>query len=341
MELTGRKQKILAAIVEQYIKTGEPVGSKMLQQSLDLALSSATIRNEMSELVAMGYLEQPHTSAGRVPSNQGYRYYVDHLMRRQDVDENFRKLLEVGIADGADDPEQLLESAVGVLAELTQCAAVSTTPLGENATVRRIELVPMSQRMAMLLLLTSTGVLKSRMCRLDAPLTSVRMEVFYNTVEASLLGKNIADINTAMLQGITASLGEHALSLLPIMGVIAELAQSASQNQLKVEGHSNLLARKEYAGNINELMDFLQRGGPLKRLIQLNKADLDVRIGTENEYHQLETSSLILAKYSIDGDEVGTIGLIGPTRINYAQLIPSVQYLTQFVSDLMTQALEE
>lgn len=341
MELSERKQKILAAIVELYIKTGEPVGSKGLLKELDMNISSATVRNEMSDLVTQGYLEQPHTSAGRIPSNQGYRYYVDHLMRRQDVDEKLQRLIHAGIAQGADDPAILLENAVAVLAELTHCAAVSTTPIGEKATVRRIELVPVGRHVVMLVLLTSTGVLKSRMCRLGVTIDSGLLETFYNVANTAFVGCAVSDIDPVMLQSLAASLGENSLTMMPVLAAVSDLAASAVRAQVMLEGQSNLLGHKEYADNAYELMEFLNKGEPLNRIISRSKNGLEVHIGKENQYVQLENSSLILAKYFIHGDQAGAIGVIGPTRIDYAKLIPSVQYLTQLVSDLMSQALED
>ena len=341
VELSERKQAILAAIVELYIKTGEPVGSKGLLAHMGMSISSATVRNEMSDLVVQGFLEQPHTSAGRIPSAKGYRYYVDKLMRPQEVDESFRKLIEVGIAHGADDPARLLENAVAVLAELSHCAAVSTTPAGEKATIRRIELVPVGQKTLMLVLLTSNGVLKSRMCRLDCELTPSLLETFYNMAACTLVGYPIAEINAVMLQGLAASLGANALSMLPLLGVVSDLAQRAAQSQVMLEGQSNLLGHKEFDSSVYQLMEFLNKGEPLGQIINLSKGALDVRIGAENGYQQLEKSSLIFARYFIHGEQAGTIGLIGPTRIDYAKLIPGVQYLTKLVSEFMTQALED
>ena len=170
MELSDRKQKILASIVEQYIRSGEPIGSKTLMELLPMKVSSATIRNEMAELASMGLLEQPHTSAGRIPSHAGYRYYIDHLMHARELDDSDRQKIEAAFGTGLD-PEQLLSRAGEVLSELTKCAAVSTTPAGESTRIRRIEMVPVGSRTAMLVLLTSTGILKSRICRSDFPIT--------------------------------------------------------------------------------------------------------------------------------------------------------------------------
>ena len=146
MELSQRKEKILAAVVEHYIKTGEPVGSKLLQKDPEISVSSATIRNEMAELSNMGLLEQPHTSAGRIPTDEGYRYYVDHLMGVRQLDDAVKRRIEAGISIRNASPENILKRANDFLADMTNCAAISTAPSGENVTIKRVEFVPVGMR---------------------------------------------------------------------------------------------------------------------------------------------------------------------------------------------------
>ena len=340
MELSERKQKILAAIVEQYIRTGEPIGSKSLMEILPMKVSSATIRNEMAELAAMGLLEQPHTSAGRIPSHAGYRYYIDHLMHARELDDDSRRKIESAIGKGSD-PEHLLSRAGEVLADLTNCAAVSTTPAGESTRIRRIEMVPVGSRTAMLVLLTSTGILKSRICRTDMPITVPILERFYNVTSTQLVGKALADVHTTAMQTLAASLGADAFSMLPFLAGIAELARDAAQTDIRLDGQSNLLGYRELEENAYELMEFLRNGEPLSALISSSRDDVQVLIGKENKFRQLSNSSVILARYEVGGEESGTLGVIGPTRLDYAKLIPSVRYLTDLVGRLLTRSIDD
>lgn len=341
MELSERKQKILAAIVEQYIETGEPVGSIGLAEKLGLAVSSATIRNEMAELAAMGLIDQPHTSAGRVPSHLGYRYYVDNLMSRHELDAPQRRKIEADISTGEGDPEKLLERAGEVLAQLTNCAAVSSMPRGESVSIKRIEIVPISTRTAMVVLLTSAGVIRSRVCRLNMELTASMIEVFYNISAAKLLGRPIREVNSVMLQTLAASPGVEGFAMLPLLATVSDLCRDAEDTDVMLEGESNFLNHRELEGSALELMDFLNKSEPLNSLIGLSKNEWDVIIGKEAQCRQLENSSIILARYSVGLKEGGVIGLIGPTRIDYSRLIPSVRYLTEIVGSLLTQALED
>lgn len=345
MELSERKQKILGAIVEQYIKTGEPVGSKALLSALDMSVSSATVRNEMAELSAMGYLEQPHTSAGRIPTNEGYRYYVDHLMVNRQIDEPLRRRIEAGVHMAVTDPEKLLQRAGEVLADLTDCAAVSTTPSGEGAFIKRVEIVPVGTRTAMIVLLTSTGVLKSKVCRSDSDLNASVLESFYNIMKTSFIGTKLEDVDTAMMQKLAASFGADVFTLLPLVTAVSDLAQESIHTDIVLGGQSNLLHYSNYYGNTAyELLEFLRRGEPISKLLSSaanGEKDVDVKIGSENPYKQLTKSSVIVSNYNIDGNRRGSIGIIGPTRIDYEKLIPSVKYLTNLVGKLLTQTFKD
>ncbi len=340
-ELSERKKQILAAIVEQYIKTGEPVGSKGLLSATGMSVSSATVRNEMSELSAMGYLEQPHTSAGRVPSQLGYRYYVDNLMKSREVDEINKRLIEAGISSAIGDPEKLIMKAGQVLADLTKCVCVSKTPGGEDMVIRRIELVPVGAHTAMLVLLTSNGILKSRLCRLDTALNAALIERFYNIVQSSIIGRPASDISVASMQTVAASADCDMFAMLPLMAAVCELARSTADSKVILDGSTNLFGYKDYSGEASRLLEFLSRKEPISAVMSDLRAPVDVKIGKENIFHQLENSSVIVAKYSVGGSDSGTIGIIGPTRMDYESIIPSVKYLTNLVGTLITQALEE
>lgn len=340
-ELSSRKKMILAAVVDQYIKTGEPVGSKELLALTGMSVSSATVRNEMSELAAMGYLEQPHTSAGRVPSQKGYRYYVDHLMKPREIDELNRRMIEAGISSAVGDPERLIVRAGEVLADLTKCACVSTAPGGDAMIIRKIELVPVGMHSAMLVLLTSNGILKSRLCRLDCELTAKICEEFYNIVQSCIIGKPATEISVADMQTAAASIDGDVFAMLPLMAAVCELARSTANSKIMLGGSSNLFSHKEYGSGALELLDFLNKKEPITAVINETKDPLNVKIGKENLYKQLENSSVIIAKYSVGGDNSGTIGLIGPTRMDYENIIPRIRFLTDLVGSLITQAIEE
>lgn len=345
MELSERKKKLLAAIVERYIATGEPVGSKSLVESLSMSVSSATVRNEMAELSNMGLLEQPHTSAGRIPSSLGYRYYVDHLMGQYELSPNEKRLIEAKLAPASGDVQKVLESAGNILSEITRCAAVSTTPADEAAVVRRVELVPIGTRTAMIVMLTSSGILKSRVCKTFGEITVDMAESFYNIVNANFIGKPAAAMHIAKIQTLAVSLGEKSLDMTPLLVALADVAAMTERTELLLEGQSNLLGYKEYAENAYELIEFLRHGEMLGQIFSgytnSGKSAPQVLIGQENRFRELQNSSMVFDNYEIAGHESGTLGLIGPTRMDYARLIPSLRYLTEIVGKMLSDTVEE
>lgn len=340
LDLNERRQKILAFIIDRYILTGEPVGSKAISEEIDMSISSATIRNEMSELVDLGYLEQPHTSSGRIPSQKGYRYYVDNLIGRYELASEERYRIENLLEKASGEPESVLERASGLLAELTGCAAVSTTPLDEFSVIQKVELVPIGLRTAMIVLVTSSGLLKSRVCRFDSEITIEIVELFYNIAQAHFIKNKTAEINTVIIQTIAASLGDKAFVMIPLLTALYDLSHSAAQSELLLEGEANLLNNRDLEASACKLLEFLQRGEPLNQLLTSNRDALSILIGRENTYKEMENSSMILSRYSIGGQDVGSLGIIGPTRIDYARLIPSIKYLSDLVSRFLSDALE-
>lgn len=342
MELGKRKEMILAAIVEQYIKTGEPVGSKFLMTALPISVSSATIRNEMSELAELGYLDQPHTSAGRIPSEKGYRYYIDRLMNRSELTDAERDSVRSALEQCAGNPEALLNKAGELLADLTGCTAIATTPTDEGATVKRVEIVPVGTRIAMIVLMTSSGILKNGVCRTEVPLTVDMIENFHAIVDSTFLGRPVTDIGTVMIQTLVASLGANALAMSPLFVALADIAAQAVKAQIYLEGAQNLLHHREFSDNMFDMMEFLNEDDKLGRAVAAGKADpLSVRIGSENLFRQMENTSMIVGRYQIHGHNGGALGIIGPTRLDYAKLIPRIEYLTEVVSKLLTDTFEE
>lgn len=339
-----RRQKILAAIVEQYIETGEPVGSKTLLSKLDVSVSSATIRNDMAALTKLGYIYQPHTSAGRIPTQNGYRYYVDNLMKEAELGDIDRRKIEAGVDSRSGDPDALLEKAGEALVSFTNFAAISTTPSNENATIRNIEMVQISPRMAMVVLLTSTGLLKSKAFRSDVEITQDVKDTFHTIVEQHFRGRPLVDIGTVMIQTLVASLGAKALAMSNPLATIADLVEEASQSSVRLDGQSNLLDYKDFGDNPSELLNFLHHGEPLNRLVEASEnsdTDIEVRIGSENRFKELANSTTIISKYKIGDGATGAIGIIGPTRMNYSKIIPGLKYLSDIVSQVLSEVYEE
>ena len=339
--LSARKMRILKAIVDAHINHGEPVGSKFLSQEVGITCSPATIRNEMAELEALGYLEQPHTSAGRVPSQLGYRYYVDNLMTAYELGIEEQERIKIWLQSFSGEPDKLLEKAGSILAELTDCVAVSSSPADADAKIKRIELVPLSSHTAMIVLLATSGILKSSVVRSDAQINVDIAEVFYNICQNYFIGKSVSDVNVMFIQTLVASLGDRVFIMSPFLCAIADLCEAVKTTELHLKGQSNILNHEEFSEDAFRLMDFLHRGTPLENMLGSHKKQLNVAIGTENLYRELRNSSTIFSKYSVGEKDSGSIGIIGPTRLDYARLIPSIKYLASVIGNLLSETLDE
>ncbi len=340
-DITKRKQEILATIIERYIATGEPVGSKAICADMNNAVSSATIRNDMADLVELGLLEQPHTSAGRIPSQAGYRYYVDNLMTTYEIGIDEQERIKIWLQSFSGEPDKLLEKAGSILAELTNCVAVSSSPSDSEAFIKRIELVPLSEHTAMIVLLATSGILRSSVVRSDSAINVDIAEVFYNICQTYFNGRNVSDISLSFIQTLVASLGDKVFVMSPFLCAISDLCEAVKTTEIHLQSPNNILNHTELSEDAFRLMDFLHRSTPLENMLSSQKKTLNVVIGSENSYRELRNSTTIFSKYSVGDRESGSIGIIGPTRLDYARLIPSIKYLAGIIGTMLTETLDE
>lgn len=341
MELSARQQKILCAVVESYIATGEPIGSKSLLQQTGLNVSSATIRNELADLVSSGYLLQPHTSAGRVPTHKGYRYYVDHLADSQPLSVRVKAHIENAISSGADAPEKILLNTAKVLSELSGMAAVTTTPSGCDARVHKIRFVITGRHTAMVVLITSNGMVKSRLFRCDFVLTPELISMFDKALNACFVGLPLREITQAFLQTTAASFGELSLFMPDVLIAILDSAKQAMQTTVSICGSTNLLFLDSYdlmcARNV---LKFMSDSDSLSELLNDNVKGTRVYLGKESGYYELNDSCVITTRYEIGSQAAGAVALIGPVRADYKKLIAQLEYASMCASKLIGELLE-
>lgn len=341
MELTRRQEKILASAIELYIAAGEPVGSKSLCETLDFNVSSATVRNEMSDLSAMGLLEQPHTSAGRVPSQKGYRVYIDTLMTRRPITGEEKRYLDSLILPDSYDPEKLLDGVARLLASMTRYAAVSTTPSSESGFIRAVQLVQTSRRTAMIILMTSAGTMKSRVFRCDFDLTPEILRVFFRLLNEKLAGTPVASVTPAYMQTLAASLGDMAMMMSSALMAVADAAQESMRADVCLNGEVNLLFYPEFGQReLRRIIDFLSSPADLTRLLARLNSGLQVFIGSETRRPELQDSSVVVSRYSVGGRDAGAIAIIGPTRMDYSRIITNMEYLSDSVGRMLTELMD-
>lgn len=334
MIVDDRKLKILAAVVDEYIRTGEPVGSKAISKLEHINVSAATIRNDMAALEQMGYLEQPHTSAGRVPTFMGYRLYIDELMTLPELpDEEKHRLDEM--LGGEDTPEELLiQNAAAALTELTQCAAVVTNSVPRFSVISKVEVIPTGKRLYVILLITSNGSIKNKACRLEFDLNHEQLEFFTHYIEENLNGVSVDELSEEMFDKMVAAVSAYMISLSPLVKGISELSEEMRQQELTVTGSEKLLSCEDL--DKMEVIKFIEHKDELSGFLEDAFSGIQVKFGSENGSFAIGNSSLIVSKYRKGGKEAGSLGVIGPMRVDYKKIIPYVEYLTQKISYLMS-----
>ena len=344
MDLSQRKEQILSAVAEFYISVGEPVGSRYLAGALPFSVSPATIRNEMAELSAMGYLEQPHTSAGRVPSDLGMRYYAERLIKPvpPTQSEIFRLLSGVDHTQG--DPRSILGDAAELISELTGLPAVFTTPFAPEAEIRGVQVVPAGAHAAMVLLTTSAGVLGSRIAHLPDGADYGTLELFYNAAAANFIGVRCADVDRAMLQTVALNLGERALSVAPMLTSLFDAVADSTEPGAVCRGARRLLQTplRPDAGAIIELT------ADRKRLLRVlgggeaagRRDGMLLSIGRENAESCLRRASVVALPYKA-GNAGGLLGVLGPTRMDYAHVTELLRYAAGVTGGMIAEATAE
>jgi len=326
MTPSQRKQRILAAVVELYNATGEPVGSKRLMEVLPDSISSATIRNEMAQLAELGYLEQPHTSAGRIPSPMGYRYYIDHLLPLRELPEGERERLEAELRHRAREPERLLENAGRLLAELTACTALCVPAAGAEVRVKRIEIAPLGRYMAMLALLTSGGAVKSKVIRAQSELTPEALECFVRLAKETLVGAPLDFFNQAGLQSLAVRAGSQFLAIAPLLAGVAELAEELRCAEMLV-GQPVFGHPPQWEQGAETLLRHLRSQAP---------QSLSVLLGAEVA-QGLRNVTLVVSPYAIGQSHGGLLGILGPLRMDYASAIPGLRFIAAILGKMLSQ----
>lgn len=337
--ISERRHAILGLIIEHYLRTGEPIGSKTLCQLLPYSVSSATIRNEMAYLSQLGFLEQRHTSAGRVPTKASYRYYVDSLMKENPVsDYEAQKISEI-LSVNSGDPERLLSDASRLLAEYTHCASFCCMLEDENDCIQGVDLIPAGNSKAMLVMLTMGSKIKSSLINLPCALDDSFRYTFYNVVNSYFIGTPLCEVNLALIQSSISVAKERIFDLLPVLGSLCALCAEASQSKLTLEGETNLLSHTELGSGVYRLLSFLAEKKQLKALIKEFDASSPKRalfIGDENPIYEMKNTATVVSKFTYGNNQHAAIGIVGSLRIDYADIIPRVKYIMDTADKLLS-----
>lgn len=342
MTIAPRKQKILAAVIENYIACGEPIGSKSLTNVEELNVSSATIRNELADLTEKGFLIQPHTSAGRIPTEDGYRYYVDNILEAKEPDDRVKRYIEGRLQSFCDAPENILRNAGKLLSELVGTAAVATTPPGEDARVHRIKFVQTGRYTSMLVLVTSSGMVKSRLFRCDFDITPEMLNVFDRSLNEALAGRPLSSVNRPFAQTFAASFGELGLLMPDMLTAVMDACEEASGINIYTSGTTRLLYQNGLdLVSARDILEFLGDNSECENLFRNVPDGTNIYIGRENPSPLLKHSALISAKYNIENQPAGTLVLIGSLRTDYKKAVSILEYTVKIVSELISELVRK
>lgn len=332
MELDERKKKILQAVIRNYLETGEPVGSRTISKYTDLNLSSATIRNEMSDLEEMGYILQPHTSAGRIPSDQGYRFYVDTMLEEKE-----REVEELkGILVEKDEKmDTLLKRVAKVLAANTNYAAMITSPQYHRNKLKFIQLSRVDVHQVLAVIVVEGNVIKNSILRVDEVLTDetlLKLNILLNT---HLNGLSIDEINLAMIAALKQQAGIHSDIVSDVIDAVAEAIKSDEDLKIYTSGTNNILKYPELTDNrerASELINVFEEENALTELVTETLADenntgIQVYIGNETPVQSMKDCSVVTATYELGEGMRGTIGIIGPKRMDYDKVVGTLKTL--------------
>lgn len=336
MPLDDRKKKILYAVITDYIMTAEPIGSRTIAKKYNIGLSSATIRNEMADLEEMGYLEQPHTSAGRIPSDKGYRFYVDSILRNyinNDPPISYNTREEI-IAEF----DEIVKKYARILANITHHTTVAKMPKLNPDRIRKIQLIPVASNKMIFLVVTDTGIVKNYLLNLCQNVDRTIFEFLNNLLNDKIAGKSEKDIFEFLQKDLRQMLGEVAFIADELINTILLSLKQLQETDIYADGTFHILDFPEYKdlGKAKNFFNLLDNKSLLNEVLEPEVDFIDVRIGSENKFEEMKDLSVIKTTYKINGRVVGTIGIIGPTRMDYRRLINEINMMTKELSNLLS-----
>jgi heat-inducible transcriptional repressor len=332
-----RRFEVLRAIVADYVATQEPVGSKAIVDRHHLGVSSATVRNDMAALEEEGYITQPHTSAGRIPTNKGYRLFVDKLSQVKPLSQAERRAIH-NFLDGAVDLDDVLRRSVRLLAQLTRQVAVVQYPTLTRSTVRHLEVLSLTPARLMLVLITDTGRVDQRMVDLGDVLGEEDVARLRSMLNAALVGRRLADASVAVSDLPPKAPGELRDAVTRVSTVLLETLVEHPEERMLLGGTANLTRNvADFPGSLREVLEALEEQVVVLKLLAAARdaSTITVRIGEENEAEQMRSTSVVSIGYGMSGNVLGGMGVVGPTRMDYPGNIAAVRAVARYLGDIL------
>ena len=341
MQLSERKKKIIKAVIEEYIATAEPVGSKSIAQHAGLGLSSATIRNEMAELEALGYLEQPHTSAGRIPSAKGYRIYVNELMRRQNLSVSEAEEINRSLRKKMRRLDKAISDAGKLTAKLTHYPAYVLSAAPSQVTIHRFDLISVDANTFIIVLLLSTNAVKNKLVRLPIQVPAQALVKLATVFNASFTNLTEEQITPQLIASTERATGDTVGLVAVISGYALQVLSETKSSEAYVSGASHLLQQPEFhdVDKAQRLLTYLSDSDGLAKLPSPDTdGSIKITIGPENLAEELKDSSVVVAKYDAGDNMQGLIGVVGPTRMDYSKVSARLAYIANGLSKMFSDS---
>lgn len=336
--LNERKKKILQIIIEDYISSAEPVGSRTIARKYDLGLSPATIRNEMSDLELLGYLEQPHTSAGRIPSAQAYRFYVDALIEPGTLTDNDMALIDGWYNERRRNIDDIFQSTAKILSRMTQNVSMVFTNQQTIANFCYLKFLPLDSQHAILCIVADDGSIDTNVVDIPLGMSSEEMDYLAGKMSKLLEDRNLSDISVEILQNVHTDVVEDKLIFSSLLQAVRKMTGRRQEQKVFLGGTKQLLNQPEFRDveRVRNLLGILEEEKVLKDLLQGGEdSGLKVTIGSENKFTGIQDCSMVQATYRLNGQIVGTMAVLGPTRMEYGKVISVMDYLHKYLKTIL------
>ena len=336
--LNERKKKILQIIIEDYISSAEPVGSRTIARKYDLGLSPATIRNEMSDLELLGYLEQPHTSAGRIPSAQAYRFYVDALIEPGTLTDNDMALIDGWYNERRRNIDDIFQSTAKILSRMTQNVSMVLTNQQTIANFCYLKFLPLDSQHAILCIVADDGSIDTNVVDIPLGMSSEEMDYLAGKMSKLLEDRNLSDISVEILQNVHTDVVEDKLIFSSLLQAVRKMTGRRQEQKVFLGGTKQLLNQPEFRDveRVRNLLGILEEEKVLKDLLQGGEdSGLKVTIGSENKFTGIQDCSMVQATYRLTGQIVGTMAVLGPTRMEYGKVISVMDYLHKYLKTIL------
>lgn len=336
--LNERKKKILQIIIEDYISSAEPVGSRTIARKYDLGLSPATIRNEMSDLELLGYLEQPHTSAGRIPSAQAYRFYVDALIEPGTLTDNDMALIDGWYNERRRNIDDIFQSTAKILSRMTHNVSMVLTNQQTIANFCYLKFLPLDSQHAILCIVADDGSIDTNVVDIPLGMSSEEMDYLAGKMSKLLEDRNLSDISVEILQNVHTDVVEDKLIFSSLLQAVRKMTGRRQEQKVFLGGTKQLLNQPEFRDveRVRNLLGILEEEKVLKDLLQGGEdSGLKVTIGSENKFTGIQDCSMVQATYRLNGQIVGTMAVLGPTRMEYGKVISVMDYLHKYLKTIL------